>query len=212
MLPKLRTLACKPELLEQLPDGTDRTTPAFPPSIIYRDSQARIRIEYSIPPSRRVRPPFDNPWVEIQDPLAGHLYVLDPVHHIAHRVTLHRPEAVTRPAFVYAAPDANAPGDTVYLGTKFMFGVTLTGRKTTSVSRMRNGESTTNVVEIWTDPQTNVEVLRKMIGSHGGYTKTIQNYSNAEPDSALFLVPAGYQVVDESGPFTIEVSLTTEKQ
>src|SRR5258706_1710197 len=93
------------EFLEQLPDGTHRTMPAFPSSIIYRDSQARIRVEHSIPPSRGVRPPFDNPWVEIQDPLAGYLYVLDPVHHIAHRVTLHPPATVIRPAFVYAAPD-----------------------------------------------------------------------------------------------------------
>jgi hypothetical protein len=30
-----------------------------------------------------------------------------------------------------------------------------------------------------------------------------QNYSNAEPDAALFQVPAGYAVVDESGSFTI---------
>ena len=37
---------------------------------------------------------------------------------------------------------------------------------------------------------------------------TVQNYSNAEPDSALFLVPAGYEVVDKSGPFTIVIPRT----
>jgi hypothetical protein len=95
------------------------------------------------------------------------------------------------------------------MGTTFMFGATLIGRKTTSVSRNCKGESITTVIESWTDPQTNVEVLRKMSSPNrptGEFTMTMQNYSNAEPDSALFLVPSDYEVVDESGPFTIEVS------
>ena len=78
-----------------------------------------------------------------------------------------------------------------------MFGVMLTGKRTTS--------HTGSTDEAWLDPSTGLVVLRKLTSPTGESTFSIQNYSNAEPDSSLFLVPAGYQVVDESGPFTIEI-------
>src|SRR5207247_7747601 len=33
----------------------------------------------------------------------------------------------------------------------------------------------------------------------------LTNVNRAEPDATLFQVPPGYQVVDETGPFTIEI-------
>jgi len=37
----------------------------------------------------------------------------------------------------------------------------------------------------------------------GEAVTTLSNYTHDEPDAALFQVPAGYAVGDESGPFTI---------
>jgi hypothetical protein len=34
---------------------------------------------------------------------------------------------------------------------------------------------------------------------------TVQNYSNAEPDPALFLVPTDYRLADETGSLTIVI-------
>lgn len=37
-------------------------------------------------------------------------------------------------------------------------------------------------------------------------TMKMQNFSTAEPDPTLFVVPPGYKVVDETGGFTIKVA------
>ena len=90
-----------------------------------------------------------------------------------------------------------------------MFGVVLTGQRTTSTTPagalMGNDRPITTFTEIWTDPQTNVVVLKKTASPTGDSTMTMQNYSNAEPDPSLFLVPTDYQLVDETGSFTIVI-------
>jgi hypothetical protein len=49
-------------------------------------------------------------------------------------------------------------------------------------------------------------LLRKTTSPTGdSIITTIQNYSNAEPDPALFLIPAEFQIVDETGSFTIVI-------
>jgi hypothetical protein len=65
------------------------------------------------------------------------------------------------------------------------------------------------VSEVWIDPLTNVDVLRKSSNPSSDSTTTIQNYSNAEPDPALFQIPDGYQILDETGSFTITISRPT---
>ena len=39
-------------------------------------------------------------------------------------------------------------------------------------------------------------------------TMSMSDLSTAEPDAALFQIPASYKVVDESGSFTFTVALT----
>jgi hypothetical protein len=69
---------------------------------------------------------------------------------------------------------------------------------------MGNDQPITTVTETWTDPRTNVAVLRKSTSPTGNSTMTMQNYSNSEPDPSLFQIPPGYRVVDETGgSFTI---------
>jgi hypothetical protein len=184
------------ERVHILPDGSRKGFfSPFPSTQIYRDSQGRIRAERAMFPSPPgAKPPVDISLIEIQDPLAGYLYVLDSFHHVAHRLPVRASERGVHEGSPHDVPSAES------LGSKFMFGVMLTGKRTTS----RTG--TTD--EAWIDLLTRVVVLRKLTSPTYESTMAVQNYSNAEPDSSLFLVPAGYQVVDESGPFTIEVSRT----
>jgi hypothetical protein len=77
-----------------------------------------------------------------------------------------------------------------------MFGVMLTGQRTTSPTGP-------DVDEIWSDPVNGMIVARRITSATNDSMMALPNYSNAEPDPALFRVPAGYAVVDESGPFTI---------
>jgi len=37
---------------------------------------------------------------------------------------------------------------------------------------------------------------------------SMSDLSTAEPDAALFQIPAGYKIVDETGSFTFTVALT----
>jgi len=182
-------------------------------AMTYRDSQGRVRTERPMFPSHPGSKSAVNViLVEIQDPLAGYLYVLDSVNHVAHRVPVQPLKPILPPVPVEHTLSAIPTGYTSTsesLGTQFMFGVTLIGQKTTTTtpagSRMGNDQPVTTVSEIWTDPRTNLVVLRKTTSPTGDSTMTVQNYSNAEPDPALFLVPADYQLADETGSFTIVI-------
>jgi hypothetical protein len=151
--------------------------------------------------------------VEILDPLAGYKYFLDSVNHVAHRMPVQPNKPIVPLVPVNDAPSAIPTGYTSTsesLGTQFMFGTPVTGMKTTSTtpagSRMRNDQPVTTVSEIWADRRTNVVLLRKTTSPTGdSIITTIQNYSNAEPDPALFLIPAEFQIVDETGSFSIVI-------
>jgi hypothetical protein len=129
--------------------------------------------------------------VEIQDPVSAYMYLLDTMNRVAHRVRVQPGKSIPlRPTPLDEAPGAES------LGTKLMFGVMLTGQRTTSPTG-------TDVDEIWSDPVNGMIVARRITSTTSDYMAAMPNYSNAEPDSALFRVPAGYAVLDESGPFTI---------
>jgi len=91
---------------------------------------------------------------EILDPIAGYLYVLDPVNQIAHRVPVQSRPMPVPPANIMLP--AGYTRESEPLGTQIMSGVMLTGTTTPAGSRMGNDQPITNVAEIWTDPLTNV--------------------------------------------------------
>ena len=73
------------ESVQVLADGTRITRPSLPPQQkIWRDSQGRVRSE------RPMGPRLDSnelpAIVQITDPVAGYVYVLDTVNRVAHRV------------------------------------------------------------------------------------------------------------------------------
>ena len=60
------------------------------------------------------------------------------------------------------------------------------------------------VTEMWTSPDLHMIIYRKSSDPRSGDSiMHFNNLSRNEPDPQLFLVPPDYQVVDETGPFTI---------
>ena len=190
-----------------LQDGT-HTSSKFTGPLIYRDSKGRMRIEQSVygrrPDNGLPKSPDDFTVVEIHDPVAGLEYVLDPVTHVAHRMAF-KPgapqeftSAMLRPP---GAPSSftTPNGLTITeetLGPEAMFGAAAVGVRRTT------GNAATD--ETWLDPKTGVILLRKNHTLRGdGVTRTMLSYSNAEPNAALFQIPEGYKVVDETEPFKV---------
>jgi hypothetical protein len=62
--------------------------------------------------------------------------------------------------------------------------------------------------EYWSSPQLAMSIFAKHTDHRGNIsTTTLQNLQPADPDPALFQIPAGYQIVDE-GPDARFVTFT----
>jgi hypothetical protein len=178
--------------------------------MIYRDSKGRVRTERHADPTANGRPapPDDFVIAEINDPVAGFEYVLDPVNQIAHRRPFKPgsswkwdPSQITNMPTQPHGPDG--PNTTVqFLGTQSISGVLAYGQKTTWTRTTRGGEVISQTEEQWFDPASG-ERLSSISGRNGSpdtSTMTLANYSNAEPEPSLFQIADGYQTVDETSP------------
>ena len=75
-----------------------------------------------------------------------------------------------------------------------------------SIGQLEGLEAVADVNEIWTHPETGVVLLTKTSSAIGGdSTMTMEDFSTAEPDPALFQVPPDYKIVDETGSFKVVV-------
>jgi hypothetical protein len=174
----------------------------------YRDSMGRVHTERSM---------FANQdWftlVQVADPVAGYFYVINPVSQVAHRMVAQSsgpskpnspsPKSRTRPDGTEITVES--------IGTSTILGVPVVGTKTTTTypigSRLGNDRPVAATNEYWTSPQLGVLISSTQSQPRGIVTTmTMKNLSTAEPDPALFTVPAGYKVVDETGEFTIKVT------
>ena len=93
------------------------------------------------------------------------------------------------------------------LGKRMMLGTEAEGttRTMTYPVGSRNDRPLTITDEIWTAPGIGL-VYSKNSNPDGTVTTTMLNdLSTAEPDPTLFRIPAGYEIVDEAGPFTISI-------
>jgi hypothetical protein len=158
----------------------------------YRDSMGRTRSNMSI-----------------VDPVAGYSYILDTPAHIARRRSI---KVQSKPASEAAAPVAAGSqttklasgviGLTEWLGAKTIDGVATFGTRTTLTyppgTASGNDKTTSSVNESWTSPQLGTVLLMQHSGALGpDFTTTLTNLKYSEPDSSLFKVPDGYQVIDE---------------
>jgi hypothetical protein len=147
--------------------------------------------------------------VSIVDPVAGYSYILDTPAHIARRRSI---TVKSEPASEAAAPAAAGAHTkklssgvialTESLGTKTIDGVVTFGTRTTLTYPPRtasgNDKTTSSVNESWTSPQLGTVLLMQHSGALGpDFTTTLTNVKYSEPDSSLFKIPDGYQVIDE---------------
>jgi hypothetical protein len=89
-------------------------------------------------------------------------------------------------------------------------GVMVEGTRTTTtypVGAMGNDRPIVVTRESWHSPELRLEVLMKSSDPRSGEsTMRFRIINRSEPDPALFQIPPGYQLVDETGSFTIKIS------
>jgi hypothetical protein len=198
--------------VQTLADGTHLTTQGRDETATWRDSAGRERTETHAPPGEEARP-CDSSLAMIKDPVAGYVYLLDAVGQVAYRLPLTtlppNPPRAAAPAPPKASP-LDPTITTESLGGKTMFGITVTGTTRTMTypigSKMGNDRPVANSEETWTSPQLGLVVYSQQADFYGRVsTFTLKDLSVAEPDPSLLQVPPGYKIIDESGPFTVEI-------
>jgi hypothetical protein len=94
------------------------------------------------------------------------------------------------------------------IGTQSLDGVMVEGTRNTvtyPVGMMGNDREFSTVSESWMSPELKIQILSKTNDPRNGEsTFRIVNLSRTPPDPMLFLPPADYRVVEETGPFTIQ--------
>ncbi len=170
---------------------------------VYRDSQGRQRIEHS----RRAGAAQDTAFITIFDPVGGFAYSLDPAKLTAEK----RPIPAGRPGGgppPFAGQHRRAPAGAEMqeqdLGTQVIEGIPATGvreTRTIPAGAIGNQQPIQITREVWTSTALKVPVLIKSSDPRSG-TATIRltNITQAEPDAALFQVPANYVLTERSGP------------
>lgn len=206
-----------------LPDGTRIVRSGYT-GRFYRDSAGRTRTEQRLPPPPTAEYKESPAVPEIFDPVAGCIYYLDVAKKIAHRVTLPQPlKALTPPqglvfpmnAPVMAfAPQGQAPAPAPektgeQLGIREIEGIEVRGTRTTTVypiGSMGNDRPLTATTENWVSLELNAVISSKISDPRQWESiYLLTNISRQEPDASLFQVPPGYEVIDETGPFTITI-------
>ena len=195
-------------LARTLADGTHITRQTMTVKI-YRDSAGRTRSDRMPSPLLAGAPPIPAT-ILITDPLAGYSYILDITQKIAHRSVMPRGAAVVPPIGFPAAQDPPPPPRTANksqpqfktedLGTQFMEGLSVHGRRTTvtyPVGSLGNDREINNVTEIWSNTELGLMILQERSDPRTGETITkLENVSRAQPDPGLFQPPPDYKIVD----------------
>ena len=207
------------ERVQTLADGTRIIQPTQTTKF-YRDSAGRTRTEHTFTPPPGAVMASGPSFIQIVDPVAGYRYMLQPRNQTARRSAfapmVQRPNVV--PAIRPAAP-AILPTDAAglaaaarqhpemsreSLGTQTIEGVIAEGTRMTMTfpeGSMGNDRPITTVTETWMSPDLKTVVLSKVSDPRNGESTTkLTNIVMAEPDPALFQIPAEYSIVDEPTP------------
>ncbi len=176
-------------------------------SKVYRDSQGRVRIERAAGPGA-FHGQATKTAVHIFDPVAGYSHALNPQKMTALSMAIPAPRqgagvAGRRPHGAGQRP--NAPQVTKEdLGTQTINGLAATGTRTTRTipaGAVGNAQPIQTVREVWISTALKVPVMIKSSDPRFGTSVTqLTNITQAEPDAALFQVPAGYTVTQRARP------------
>ena len=176
----------------------------------FRDSQGRTRVERSFSPTNStVGSAPTVMMVTINDPVSGERYMLHPQQKIADTLPWRGAGAIqppvptpapsarlSLPGFGFGAASSDAESKAVPLGEKTLDGIRVVGTQlehTVPVNAIGNQKPIVITVEQWFSPELGVVILathRSAIGSETTYQ--LEQIVRAEPDAALFGVPADY--------------------
>lgn len=172
-------------------------------SNVYRDTQGRIRTEQTItPPVSSGQAPYT--MVTIFDPVGGYRYTLNSSTMTAFQSPLPKPRPAPSGASTRPPPPARPNETTTNLGTQTINGVAATGTQLTEtipVGAIGNTQAIQVVRISWVSTELKVPVQIKTTDPRYGNTDMeLTNIVQAEPNSSLFVVPAGYTIQQGGGP------------
>jgi hypothetical protein len=147
---------------------------------VFRDSQGRTRDESGLSLDFGVL----HQSFEITDPVAGYVYKVDAKRPMAERRKLAPVRSVRPSEFTPASYTEETS-----LGVKSMLGYSVNGSRRPSPTRGV-------VTESWWSSDLDVVLASKTTGAGPESETLVTNIVRAEPDAALFQIPAGYTIVD----------------
>ena len=170
-------------------------------SKVYRDSQGRVRIEGAAGPGA-FHGQATTASVRIFDPVAGYSHVLNPQKMTAVSMAIPAPRQGASAAGRRAHDAAQRPNAPQVLkedlGTQTINGLAAAGTRTTQTipaGAVGNAQPIQTVREVWISTDLKVPVMIKSSDPRFGTSVTqLTGITQAEPDAALFQVPAGYTV------------------
>lgn len=178
---------------------------------VYRDSQGRTRREGELGAV--------GPWavqgnahkvITITDPVAGFIHTLNPDTQVAREMPFRAHAGAGNGTVAgehrFQQRHESANVTTESLGTQVIGGVAAQGTRITRTipaGQVGNQAPILITVERWYSPELQTDVMRKEMNPQFGQTTfQLTNIVRAEPDAALFQVPANYTL--ESGrPFSM---------
>jgi len=208
-----------------LSDGTRVTQSGPSQASVARDAQGRTRVERPLMPVLNTIPgrPAEQPLmiIEINDPVDGYYYVIDPARKVAHRVKYRpvparallpqRPAGTQAKGVLVPGGNPSQPETRVdQLGSKFINGVQAEGRRVTMiipVGMRGNDRPVTEVNETWQAPSLQLTILQTTRSPFGDSTFELANLSTVNPTPDMFRPPAGFEVRDQPATFTVEFGI-----
>jgi hypothetical protein len=182
---------------------------------LYRDSQGRMRVERDTPAQRLAANPGMEPvQVTIIDPVSGERYQLQPRAKTALVIKMgssegRRPATEAPGVFVTWGGRLYGPNEPgwspqVALGEQSVDGVRAVGTRrqyTIAAGTVGNEKPIVLTVEQWYSPDLGLLVKKTARASTGGeFGFEVENIVRAEPNPALFTIPADYKRLDIGHP------------
>jgi hypothetical protein len=179
---------------------------------LYRDSVGRTRVERRL----ALAPNASDPplLVEIIDVVGGYYYALDLEKRVAHRMAMPRPGGRSleneEPPIAVAPEGARQQSGSApvveKLGKHSIDGLSVEGvRRTLNLPDGSNAQRRYTTSEVWRSPDLNAVVMEELTDPlHGVRTTRMRNIRRSEPDAALFQVPQGFTIQEDTRQIEIE--------
>ena len=171
------------------------------PVKVYRDREGRTRREQTLALGVLSQLMGELTLIILDDPVAGTIWTLNPSTRVATRVPMSASAADRNPATQTSGwPDARSEA----LGTREIAGLLAEGTRTVMTvpaGAGTNAQPIEIVTERWVSPELQIPLLARYSDPRLGDTVyQVTKVTKAEPAAELFVVPAHYQVVEQTPP------------